>query len=324
MASVSKSWKRICRWLSENAPSDLSNLRMSGAETRALKSLASLSGAKLPKDFTSLYGLVDGTESDSAVGIFPSADDYDDMAYSPLCVEDMERNWQMQKELLEGGNYGDLEAEPGEGVAGQWWHTGWIPFATNGAGDFYCVDTAPADGGAAGQVIAFSHESGARPVLAASLAEYLEALADALETGVYEYDQDYGVRRASSDADGDGSSGSSGADPTEAPPTTWVGISFSGKKSGTVIRFLNQTFAMGMQQAMKAWTDQGPGISWGLLSITTGARLNLKNNLNDVLMHADEESVETVLWLSKDGETWEARDREYVTRLVEGSYQWRS
>ncbi|MBK9143411.1 MAG: SMI1/KNR4 family protein [Candidatus Melainabacteria bacterium] len=322
-AAVSKSWKRICKWLAENAPSDLSNIRMSGAEAQALKSFESLSGASLPKDFIRLYGLMDGTEGDAAVGVFPSPDDHDDMAYSPLPLEEIAGNWQMEKELFEGGNYTDLEADPDEGVAGQWWHTGWIPFATNGAGDFICVDTAPAEGGTAGQVIAFSHESGARPVLAASLAEYLETLADSLETGVYEYHQDYGIRRASGELDSDDPSRASGADPTVAPATTWVGISFSGKKSGTLIRFLNQTFAMGMQQAMKAWTDQGPGITWGLLSITTGARLDLNNKLNEVLMHADAESVETVFWLSKDGETWETHGREFVTRLVAGSYQWR-
>ncbi|MCA9801930.1 MAG: SMI1/KNR4 family protein [Cyanobacteria bacterium HKST-UBA02] len=324
---MSKSWKRICKWLAENAPSALSNLKMSGAEAKALKSFESLSGAKLPKDFISLYGLIDGTEGDAEgdteIGVFPSADDSDDMAYSPLSLEDVARDWQMQKELLEGGDYKDSVSVPGDGVSSQWWHPGWIPFATNGAGDYYCIDTAPVDGGIAGQVIAFSHESGERPVLAGSLAEYLETLAESLESGAYEYHREYGLRRVSGSADGDSFSGASSADPTVAPVTTWVGISFSGKKSGTLIRFLNQTFATGMQQAMKAWTDQGPGISWGLLSITTGGRLNLKNNLNDVLMHADEESVDTVFWLSKDGETWEKHDREFVTRLVAGSYQWR-
>ncbi len=115
------------------------------------------------------------------------------MAYSPLTIEEIICEWNVQNELLAGGDFEGLEPEPDAGVAAQWWSPGWIPFASNGGGDLFCVDTAPADGGTRGQVISHSHESGKRKKLAASLGEYLKQIADDLDDGAVYHDTDWGL-----------------------------------------------------------------------------------------------------------------------------------
>ncbi len=101
----------------------------------------------------------------------------------------------------DSGDFVGLEPNSAAGVASDWWNTGWIPFADNGGGDFYCVDMAPADSGAPGQIITHSHESGEHRVVAASLTDFLNDLAGALESGSYEYDDDddYGIRKRKGD-----------------------------------------------------------------------------------------------------------------------------
>jgi cell wall assembly regulator SMI1 len=56
-----------------------------------------------------------------------------------------------------------------------------VPVASNGGGDALCVDLAPAPGGAVGQVITMSHESGERRRVAGSFAELLRRLAEHYE-----------------------------------------------------------------------------------------------------------------------------------------------
>ena len=99
----------------------------------------------------------------------------------------------MLGELLDDGDFADLEGEPDDGVASDFWQRGWVPFADNGAGDYLCVDLAPAAGGTVGQIIVHGHETGRHHVLAASLGEYLTALADRMEDGALVYDEDVGV-----------------------------------------------------------------------------------------------------------------------------------
>lgn len=190
---VHQSWARVADWLRANAPADFALLQppVSAAE---LDAAAAEFGVELPADFRRLYEVVNATDPNgNSIGLFPSADD-DPMAFGPLALEQVVREWRVQRELLEGGDFAGLEPESASpGVAAEWWNVGWIPFAGNGGGDFYCIDTAPADGGTRGQVITHSHETGVHQVLAPSLAAYLDELADGLEQGRYRYGDEYGL-----------------------------------------------------------------------------------------------------------------------------------
>jgi cell wall assembly regulator SMI1 len=97
--------------------------------------------------------------------------------YEYLSSKVLLARWRTFKEAADGGVFAGSTAAPDDGVRCEWWHPGWLPVASNGGGDYLCVDLAPAEGGVAGQVVHFSHESGERPRLASSFAELLAMLA---------------------------------------------------------------------------------------------------------------------------------------------------
>lgn len=188
--SIVTSWQRIVAWLQANAPSALAQLQ-GPAAAHQLDEIALQLGVQLPADFRAFYQLVDGAEDS---GLFPSNDDWDEMAFSPLALTEVIQEWTMLKDLVAIGQFADQKPQSAAGIAADWWNWAWIPFAGNGAGDYYCIDLAPTATGVSGQVISHSHESGKHVVLAPSLAAYLAALADALAAGQLEYDEDYGMR----------------------------------------------------------------------------------------------------------------------------------
>lgn len=59
-----------------------------------------------------------------------------------------------------------------KGVRDVWYRRGWIPIATEGGGNYVCIDTDPATGGTYGQVIYVDHEGGGRELLAKSLSAW--------------------------------------------------------------------------------------------------------------------------------------------------------
>jgi cell wall assembly regulator SMI1 len=182
--SIHDAWTRIAAWFQQNAPGDF-ELIQGPASSEELDAAATQFGVDLPEDFKQLYQLMNGTDPNGrSVGLFPSVDDFDEMPYGPLALDQIVREWEVQKELLEGGDFEDCEPESCDpGVINEFWNVGWIPFAGNGGGDLYCIDLVPTGDGTKGQVITHSHECGDHIILAASLAEYYSKLADALDAG---------------------------------------------------------------------------------------------------------------------------------------------
>lgn len=64
------------------------------------------------------------------------------------------------------------DIEPG--IKPMLWNSKWIPIAENGAGDYLCLDTDPADGGCYGQVLYFWHDWGDRSIEAANLFDFID------------------------------------------------------------------------------------------------------------------------------------------------------
>jgi len=190
---LSSSWKRIVEWLQLNSPSTLEYFQ-TPASIEQIDTAASQLGLKLPDELIAFYQIINGAESS---GIFPSHDDWDYMGFSPISLEQVVQDWNMLKESLEMGDFVGLKAESSEGIANDWWNIGWIPFASNGGGDYYCIDIVPTNNGTVGQIISHSHESGIRKNLAISLGDYLSDLADLLENNEHIYDDEYGIRRKS-------------------------------------------------------------------------------------------------------------------------------
>jgi cell wall assembly regulator SMI1 len=174
--TVKASWKRIEKWLRENAPSQAKSLGK-GATSAQVNRLESRLGVSLPAQFIESYSHHDGQKGDC--DFIP--DGYG--TFYLLTLRDIPREWRLWNELTDSGEFDHQEATPDEGVAEDWWNRGWIPFASNGGGDHLCIDLAPAKGGKVGQVIKMQHDDSDRKLLAPSFAAWLNHLAEALKNG---------------------------------------------------------------------------------------------------------------------------------------------
>jgi len=159
-----------------------------------IASTAAEMGIAFPAPLVEFYQRLDGAESGS---VFPSPDEFD-MAFCPMPLQEVLVHWAGQKQLVEIGQFNDLTPRSAAGIRDVWWDTGWIPFATNGGGDYLCVDTAPTTAGQVGQVISHSHETGEHKRLSVSLGDYVRELAAQLKQGQFVYHDRYGLLLASS------------------------------------------------------------------------------------------------------------------------------
>ncbi|WP_322906115.1 SMI1/KNR4 family protein [Paenibacillus campi] len=66
------------------------------------------------------------------------------------------------------------EAENESAIKPVLWNPAWIPIATNGSGDYVCVDTDPAEEGTYGQILYFWHDWNNRSVEAESLNAFIQ------------------------------------------------------------------------------------------------------------------------------------------------------
>ncbi len=180
-------------WLRAHAPADCVEV-FAPATSDAIAAAAARMGIAFPDQLVEFYQRLNGAESGT---VLPSPDD-DPMAYTPMPLPDVIADWTGWKELVEVGQFNDCTPRSAAEIQNVWWSTGWIPFATNGGGDFLCVDTAPTAAGRPGQVISHSHETGEHRRLSPSLADYLHDLADALDRGQFVHDDKYGVVPVSS------------------------------------------------------------------------------------------------------------------------------
>lgn len=170
--SLDAIWERLEAALKAAAPEVKKSLRK-GTTDAKLSKLGQQIGAELPADLRSTLLLHDG-QKDDGDGIIPE-DFVEEWGgeFLLMPVAEIATAWAMWKELTDCGEFTGRVSNPGKGALAVWWSPGWIPFATDGGGDYLCVDVTPAKGGTVGQVIHLKHDGGDRPVLSKSLAKYL-------------------------------------------------------------------------------------------------------------------------------------------------------
>ncbi|MBI1372648.1 MAG: hypothetical protein GC159_07785 [Phycisphaera sp.] len=176
---VESAWPRIGKWLAKHAPDGPEHLKP-GASADSIAKLEQAIGQPLSDDLKASLRMHSGGGDP---GGLPSPTPRDAMAYVLLSIEEILDAYNTWKELVEGGDFADRKAEPDTCIRGDWYHLGWIPVASNGGGDYICVDMSPAGGGTPGQVIAMWHDSEKRRLLAPSLGQYLHNLASDMDAG---------------------------------------------------------------------------------------------------------------------------------------------
>ncbi len=181
-STIEESWKRINKWLKKNAPDwDALNKK---ASKKAIKEAEALLGMPLPEELNQSYSYHDGGNQ-----IFPTPDPLD-IGFYLMPLDEVGNDWTIQKELLDIGEFAGEHPESAKGIRKAWWNVGWIPFASNGGGDYFCIDMSPTSAGTIGQVISHNHETGEHLLLAPSLRQFLHQLASNLEEGMISYDED--------------------------------------------------------------------------------------------------------------------------------------
>lgn len=182
-------WARIETWLSLNAPSLLETLQP-GARDAEIEELENQLSIQLPEDVKASYRIHDGQKDVGSPFLY---------GYEFLSLEDIYMQWKLEQgvdsEIREiyGSEYPsqlNRQLEENE-VRNESWNRYWIPLASSDAGDHYCLDLAPTEKGTLGQIIAMAHEDDTRPLLAPSFQVWLEQFADALETGIYVFSEEY-------------------------------------------------------------------------------------------------------------------------------------
>jgi cell wall assembly regulator SMI1 len=194
--TVRQSWTSIEAWLKENTSATRKSLRPP-VKADALDKLQAKLGLSLPADFRESLHIHDGQKSDGDedAGLFPYADKVLGAmpSFRLLAVAEIAREWKMMKELFDMKEFEGRKTKPSRGISKEWWNPGWVPIADDGGGDYFCLDLAPARGGAVGQVMVFLHDMTERPLIARSYAAWLEKLARGLASGKYVLDEDDGI-----------------------------------------------------------------------------------------------------------------------------------
>jgi cell wall assembly regulator SMI1/ankyrin repeat protein/predicted DNA-binding WGR domain protein len=184
--TVKQSWKRIEAWLKSHHPDRLKSLNKP-ATAKQIADAEKKMKIKFPADVKESYKIHNGQSYTSS--LFKPDDDFAGDYYL-LPLSEVVNEWKVWTDLVESGEFEDQSSAGDSGIkSDQWFNPKWIPIASNGGGDSYCLDLDPAKGGKAGQVITMNHEVDTRSLLASSFAELLSQLTSDLESGVIEFDE---------------------------------------------------------------------------------------------------------------------------------------
>lgn len=183
-------WQRLEKWLSENFPAALDNLR-EPASDEAIATIESQIQMKLPEALKVSYQIHDGEEHNYLPGVLadgfwlmPLEQAYEawarlkDLAAELFGTDETPTQWKSQVEggiIFIKGAVKPLIGSPK-----------WFPFADANGDIIRFLDFDPPKGGIMGQVIEIDAEACQSQVIAPSYLAYLEQYVDALEAGHYD------------------------------------------------------------------------------------------------------------------------------------------
>lgn len=165
---MKKDWKRLEAWLQANEEKILVDLNPP-ATTIELQGMERKLGYDLPLDYLECLKVHAGQKG-KATWLF-NENEF-------LSIPNVLMSWTAWNDLAEAGYLDGLKAKPDEGIQSVWWSKSWIPFASNGGGDFLCLDMAPSSTGGRGQVIEIFHDVAIRSLVAPSFKNWFTNFID--------------------------------------------------------------------------------------------------------------------------------------------------
>ncbi|ODQ49056.1 hypothetical protein PICMEDRAFT_27085, partial [Pichia membranifaciens NRRL Y-2026] len=183
-------WNKIDEWLENEFP-ELEDDMQGGATANDLNAFEADLGISLPSSFRDSYQLHDGQVSMGKTrGLI--------FSYSLMDLETIaaETNiWRRVYERLEKREAGALpfgvqKSCPPGFVNEIYYDPLWVPFVKDNGGNNIALDLNPSGSGKWGQIILFGRDYDTKFVVADSFSEFLSNLADDLDNGNYEIDDD--------------------------------------------------------------------------------------------------------------------------------------
>ena len=179
-ANVAEAWRRLEEALAAARPALLKTLRP-GATAEDVTALAAALRQRLPRKAEEFFRVYNGqTKATRSAFIHVGGDLGSD--FRLLGLDEVIHEWRLWNELLNKGEFSKRKSLPDPGIADDWYHPGWVPITGDGLGNNHCIDLSPAQGGRVGQIMLLWHDQEARPLVAGSLAEWLDALAAGFES----------------------------------------------------------------------------------------------------------------------------------------------
>jgi len=167
-------WQQIEAEIRSQAPALASRL-LPSASPQALSRAEAALGVELPDSVVAVYLVHDG------LGL-PAVLESRTRASALLPLAEMLEHWRSLTGLLDEGRFDDRAVEKVRGpIKADWYNRRWLPVASDGAGNYFCIDLDPAEGGKPGQVIAFRHDSPERWLEAPDLATFIATHLDVEE-----------------------------------------------------------------------------------------------------------------------------------------------
>lgn len=166
-------WERIvAKGLAQDSLFEQKLHLYAGATEENLNQVEQILELTLPEQIKSFYRIHNGQSDEVESTCFLR-----NLTLSPLA--EVIENWTFLQEEFDPEELG-VDAQ--QGIKPVAWNTKWIPIASNGGGDYLCIDTDPTEEGTVGQVLYFWHDWEYRSVEATSFFEFVEiALQEEIE-----------------------------------------------------------------------------------------------------------------------------------------------
>jgi cell wall assembly regulator SMI1 len=168
-------WNQIEDWLRLNALRVLDDL-LPGINVSGIRILEEKIGFELPEDFKTSLEIHNGQD-----GRFRLLSQWEIIPVDGILLE-----IDQMQEVFE--NSADTAIETRGAVKDNLWNSAWIPFASDGSGNFLCIDMDPPENGIKGQIILWASDPPYVEVVSQSYRDWLAQFLNDLEAGRYIWD----------------------------------------------------------------------------------------------------------------------------------------
>lgn len=149
----------------------LSKTLNEGVSSKDIREAENIIGIRFPEYLKELYLTNNGDDNEAICGMI--------MGLHFMSLESMLKEWRELKKIADDpkiNNNGSFSSTPMASIKRCYADAKWIPFCTDGGGNFIGIDLAPGPNGKAGQIINFGRDEGNKAVLAKDMNAFFERL----------------------------------------------------------------------------------------------------------------------------------------------------